>query len=228
MAIDSTIYMEISFNIIYLIFIWVLVILMSKRQSQVVVEKQPIASRLKWGFFLLALGDSGHVGFRVVAYSLGGLEANATLVGIGSLSTGITITLLYMILWDVWRIRFQKPRNVLYYTLLAVGVVRFLLFLPAENQWANVVPPLNWAIYRNIPLIVQGLVAATFILVDAQKQNDGLYKKISYCIFASYVFYMPVIFFVQVVPMLGLLMIPKTIAYMVLAYFAYTGIFRKI
>jgi hypothetical protein len=30
-----------------------------------------------WAFFLLALGDTGHVGFRVAAYALGGMEKTA-------------------------------------------------------------------------------------------------------------------------------------------------------
>jgi hypothetical protein len=45
-----------------------------------------------WAFALLALGDTGHVGFRVVAYALGGLEAHAGLVGLGALSTAYTVT----------------------------------------------------------------------------------------------------------------------------------------
>ncbi len=49
----------------------------------------------------------------------------------------------------------------------------------------------------------------------------------SWCIFASYLFYMPVIFFVQVLPLIGMLMIPKTLAYMALAYVAYKGLFRN-
>jgi hypothetical protein len=227
MADDPTILMEIAFDIFYLTFIWILVILMRKYKNNVETANKPIAKRLFWGFFLLALGDSGHLGFRTAAYFLGGLEANALLVGIGALSTGITITFLYMLIWDVWRLRFSKAKNILYYGLIAVGILRLVLFFPAENQWGNVVPPFDWSLYRNIPLMVQGLVAAAFILIDARKQQDKLYKNMSWCIFASYLFYLPVIFFVQEFPLIGMLMIPKTLAYMALAYVAYKGLFRK-
>ncbi|OLS15881.1 MAG: hypothetical protein RBG13Loki_0490 [Promethearchaeota archaeon CR_4] len=225
MADDPMIVMEIGFNIFYLTFIWILVVLMGKQVGKVEVVNHPIARRFFWGFLLLASGDSGHLGFRIIAYAYGGLEVNALLVGIGALSTGITITFLYMLIWDVWRLRFGKTKNFLYYSLLAVGILRLILFFPAENQWGNVVPPFEWSLYRNIPLMVQGLVAAIFILIDARRQQDSLYKKVSFCILCSYIFYTPVIFLVQVFPLTGMLMIPKTLAYMALAYVVYKGFF---
>jgi len=45
---------------------------------------------VKWGNFyvgfrLLALVSTGHVGLRVLAYALGGLEKNALLIGVGAI-----------------------------------------------------------------------------------------------------------------------------------------------
>jgi len=73
-------WVEVIFNVTYLIIIWTLVAMMARRQAAVAPADRPVAKRLMWAFALLALGDTGHVGFRVVAYALGGLEANPALV----------------------------------------------------------------------------------------------------------------------------------------------------
>jgi hypothetical protein len=46
------------------------------------------------------------------------------------------------------------------------------------------------------------------------------------CILVSYGFYIPVILFVQVVPVIGMLMIPKTLAYVAIALIAYQSLYR--
>ncbi|MHA2073603.1 MAG: hypothetical protein ACW97X_03215, partial [Candidatus Hodarchaeales archaeon] len=92
---DPQILMEISFNLIYLAFIWLFVVLMTIKIRNFVQKDRITAQRFRLAFFLLALGDTGHVGFRVMAYFSGGLDSNATLVGLGALSTSITITFFY-------------------------------------------------------------------------------------------------------------------------------------
>ncbi|MHA2317716.1 MAG: hypothetical protein ACXAC6_08205, partial [Candidatus Hodarchaeales archaeon] len=65
--------MEISFNLVYLAFIWIIVLLMTMKREQVTSENKSISQRFLLALFLLALGDTGHVGFRIVAYLNGGL-----------------------------------------------------------------------------------------------------------------------------------------------------------
>ena len=80
---------EVIFNLSYLIVVWTLVIMMARRQARVHPDQLSLAKRVMWAFALLALGDTGHVGFRVLAYANGGLEGNPTLVGLGALATAI-------------------------------------------------------------------------------------------------------------------------------------------
>ena len=101
MELSITDLMEISFNIVYLIIIYIFVILMTIRLD--ITREKNITKRFVLAFFLLALGDTGHVGFRVIAFLNGGLENNSLLVGFGALSTAITITIFYLILLDIWR-----------------------------------------------------------------------------------------------------------------------------
>lgn len=225
MANDNFILMEIPFNIIYLIFIWTLVFLMIKNRTNVNKTEISIGRTYLFGFFLLALGDTGHVGFRVIAYLAGGLEANSLLVGLGALSTAITITFLYMLILEAWRLTFNTDRNPIYYFLILMGLIRLVLFIFPQNEWGNVVPPYTWSIARNIPLMIQGLGVGILLALEGKKNKNSLAIKLAICIFVSYAFYMPVIFLVQVFPLVGMFMIPKTIAYMAMAWFVYKEVF---
>ncbi|MCA9975478.1 MAG: hypothetical protein KC413_06995, partial [Anaerolineales bacterium] len=192
----------------------------------------------RWMFFLLALGDTGHVGFRVWAYALGGLEQTIPLfgravglVGLGALATSITVTLFYVLVLVIWHERFNQPYGWFGGLLFAAAAIRFLIMLSPNNEWNSVVPPQPWSLYRNLPLMVQGLGAAYLILRDAtigdgRAARDRTFTWVGLMILTSYAFYMPVIFLVQQYPLVGMLMIPKTMAYMAIAVIAYLNLFR--
>ncbi len=227
-------WVEVLFNIGYLIAVWALVIMMARRQNIVAPENRAVAQRVMWAFALLALGDTGHVGFRVIAYALGGLETQSIVlglplswVGLGALATAITVTFFYMLIVDVWRLRYHKPLGLAGWFLLATGVFRLIIMLFPQNEWSNVVPPQPWGLIRNVPLIIQGLGVMVLILRDAYRTNDQPFKWIGWCILASYAFYTPVILWVQQAPMLGMLMIPKTLAYVAIAVIAYRALYPR-
>ena len=66
-------WVEISFNIAYLVGVFVLIVAMIRRQPTVATEDQPLTRRFIWAFVLLASGDVEHVGLRVLAYAMGEL-----------------------------------------------------------------------------------------------------------------------------------------------------------
>jgi hypothetical protein len=227
-------WVEIIFNIGYLIAVWTIVILMALRQDRVAPENRAVAKRVMWAFALLALGDTGHVGFRVLAYSIGGLEAQPivlgvpiSLVGLGALATAITVTFFYMLMIDIWHLGFNKPLGGAGWFLLAMGAFRLIIMLFPQNEWSAVVPPQPWGLIRNLPLMIMGLGVMALILRDAYRANDRPFKWIGWCILASYAFYTPVILFVAQVPMLGMLMIPKTLAYIAVAVIAYRALYAQ-
>jgi hypothetical protein len=226
---------EILFNIAYLVAVWGLVIAMQRNQQRVKPTDLAVAQRIKWAFALLALGDTGHVGFRIIAYALGGLEAKpvvlgvpVSLVGIGALATAITVTLFYMLLVDVWRRRFGRDLGWFGWFLLAAGVVRLGVMAFPQNQWDQVVAPYNWSLARNALLTVQGLGVMVLILRDAATRHDKSFTWIGVMIALSFTFYAPVILWVAQVPMLGMLMIPKTCAYLGVAIIAYRTFYSQV
>ena len=226
-------YSELGFNVLYLAFIWWIVIKMFLNQNSVLREDKRIARYFYYAFLLLAIGDTGHVGFRVIAYAMGGLEStvnilgyNLPLVGAGALSTAITITVFYMFIVAIWKLRFKEKTVGPYLSFQVIAVARLVLMCFPQNEWANVVPPEEWSIYRNIPLMIVGLGVASHLLLSNRKEKDRFYRNLALLIFASYLFYMPVVFYIQEIPMLGMLMIPKTIAYVLMAYMAYRKFFN--
>ena len=219
MELSTTDLMEISFNIVYLIIIYIFVIFMTSRLDT--SQEKNITKRFLLAFFLLALGDTGHVGFRVIAFLNGGLENNSLLVGFGALSTAITITFFYLILLDIWCIEFKKPKDSIYYGLIIVGIIRFAIMAFPQNDWGRVVPIFEWSLLRNIPLMIIGLTVAYFMIRDGLKERDYRYRNFGIWILVSFLFYLPVILFVQIVPIIGMLMIPKTIAYLVMAWLSF-------
>jgi hypothetical protein len=218
---------EVLFNVTYLIVIWTLVIMMARRLPQVAPANRAVAKRLMWAFALLALGDTGHVGFRVVAYALGGLEAHPALVGLGALSTAYTVTLFYMLMLDIWRLRYHKALGVFGWILLAAGAVRLVLMLFPQNQWEQIVAPYGWSLLRNSLLVVQGVGVMVLIMRDAIRTGDTPFKWIGIMIGLSYAFYAPVILWSAQAPMLGMLMIPKTCAYVAIAIIGYKALFAE-
>lgn len=225
-------WVEILFNLAYLVVVWGLVVAMRQRRTIVAPTDRRVANLVLWAFALLALGDTGHVGFRVLAYAQGGLEARPTflgqqlgLVGLGALATAVTVTFFYVLMLEMWRVRFNRPYGWFGYLLLVAAVARLLVMTLPDNEWNNVVPPQPWSTYRNLPLMLQGLGVAFLILRDARATHDRTFIWIGVMILVSYACYIPVIFLVQQVPIIGMLMIPKTIAYLVIAFLAYQNLY---
>ncbi len=233
MSESMQIWMESIFNIAYLIAIWWLVWRMYTRQPRLPAGRRQQTKPFLWAFTLLAIGDTGHVGFRVLAFSLGGLDQTVRifgrqygLVGAGALSTAITITFFYMLLLVAWSRRFAEPYDWFTYLLLLAGFARLGYMALPVNQWGSPVPPQPYSLYRNLFLVVQGLGVAYLILKDAAREKDRTYLWVGICILISFAFYLPVILFVQQVPLIGMLMIPKTLAYVAIAAIVYRNLFK--
>jgi hypothetical protein len=227
-------WVEILFNVAYLVTICILVIAMVRRQRNVSLGDQPLTRSFIWAFGLLGLGDLGHVGFRVLAYALGDLSATITLfgreiglVGLGALSTATTVTFFYALMLVVWHKRFKKPYGWLGALLFAAAAVRLVIMTFPQNQWNQTVPPWGWSMARNAPLVLQGLGVTYLILRDAARQRDRTFTRIGWMIIASFAVYTPVILFIQRAPMLGMLMIPKTVAYVAIAWVGLGALFPR-
>ncbi len=225
---------ESIFNVTYLLAVWYFVYLMTKAMDTVEPQDRRTAGLVRMAFILLAAGDTGHVGLRVVAHLLGGKETQVvflgtpmSLIGLGTLATAYTVTLFYMLFVYVWLARYQQRANWFTNTLLAAGVLRLVFMALPANEWGSLLPPQPISLYRNLPLILQGLGVMGLILYSAYQTRDTSFQWIGWMIAISYAFYIPVILFAHRLPLVGLLMIPKTCAYLVVAWIAYKGLWRR-
>ena len=226
-------WVEIVFNLGYLVVIYWLVWRMTRKQSALSPQQRRQTHPFIWAFFLLALGDTGHVGFRVLAYAMGGLEKSVNifgyevgLVGAGALSTAITVTFFYILILVVWSRRFGKPLGWFGILLVVAGIARLVYMMLPVNSWNSIVPPQPYSFYRNSFLVIQGLGVAALIFRDSIVQSDRTFLWIGVCILLSYAFYIPVILYVQTIPVIGMLMIPKTLAYVAIAVIGNQKLFQ--
>ncbi len=210
--------MEVGFMMVYLIYILIVVIIMMKRKSSLTSEKRPVALRVLFGFISLLIGDIGHVGAEL--YNFVSTDQNTAISGIGRLIEAIGIIFLFMFWLDAWRLEYSHSKNIIYYFLLITGIAGLIIFIFPYNEWISNSPEQYWLIIRNIPWSIQGIGVSLLIVNDSRKNDDKLMKKIGICILTSYLFYLPVIFFGHVFPMLGMLMIVGTILFMVWEFYS--------
>lgn len=220
-------YVEVGFNVLYLIVVWTMNGIMSAQLKGVSQEDRKIANLFRWAFVLLALGDTGHVGFRVAAYAMGGLEQNSGLVGVGALATAITVTFFYVVMLYIWKERFRGNFGPLEYALLATVPVRLIVMAFPQNDWGASVPPAFWGLFRNLFLVILGVGVLYLYLRDSVKTKDRLFRWMGYCVLFSYLFYTPVILFSRDIPIIGMLMIPKTVMYVAIQFLAYFGLWPQ-
>jgi hypothetical protein len=227
MSDEMRMYVEVGFNVLYLIVVWTMNGIMSAQMNKVPQENRKLANMFRWAFVLLAVGDTGHVGFRVLAYAMGGLEKNSMLLGVGALATAVTVTFFYVVMLYIWKERYQGKFGLLEYSLLATVPVRLIVMAFPQNDWGNSIPPVFWSLLRNLFLVILGVGVLYLYLRDSVRTHDRLFRWMGYCVLFSYLFYTPVILFSRDIPIIGMLMIPKTVMYVAIQFLAYYSLWPR-
>lgn len=124
------------------------------------------------------------------------------------------MTIFYVILYYVWRIRYGiREKKGITAAVYGLAALRILLCLFPQNQWLSAEAPLSWGIYRNIPFALLGLLIILLFYKSAKENQDTEFKYMWLTIVLSFGFYIPVVLWADAIPMIGMLMIPKTCAY---------------
>lgn len=163
---------------------------------------------------VLGLGDSFHLVPRMIALCTTGLDQYTAALGIGKFITSITMTFFYLLLYYVWRIRYNiKGKAGLTLCFYLLAAVRIILCLFPQNAWTSAEAPLSWGIYRNIPFALIGVLIIVLFYQYAKEREDKSFRFMWLTIVLSFGFYLPVVLWADVNPFIGMLMIPKTCAY---------------
>ena len=177
---------------------------------------------------VLVAGDAFHLVPRALALCTTGLEHYTAALGIGKLITSVTMTIFYVLLYYVWRLRYQvQGRKGLTAAVYGLAGLRILLCLLPQNQWLSAEAPLSWGIYRNIPFALLGLLVILLFYRSAKEQKDRAFRWMWLTIVLSFGFYIPVVLWADAVPMIGMLMIPKTCAYVWTVLIGYSAMKRE-
>ena len=201
--------METLFDVVYLTTVTLLGITMIRKNKGNL-------QYLLFGIMAVTLGagDAFHLVTRAYALCTTGLQDFAVALGIGKLITSITMTLFYVLLYYVWRIRYKiNGKNGLTVTMYVLAALRVALCLFPQNDWTSAEAPLSWAIYRNLPFAAMGLIVIVLFFTEARKHNDHAYRFMWLTIVLSFGFYLPVVLWADTISWVGMLMIPKTCAY---------------
>ena len=215
--------METLFDTVYLISVITIGIVMIRRCKE---ERQ--FRLFGWMAVVLGAGDAFHLVPRALALCTTGLEHYTAALGIGKLITSVTMTIFYVLLYYVWRLRYQvQGRKGLTAAVYGLAGLRILLCLLPQNQWLSAEAPLSWGIYRNIPFALLGLLVILLFYRSAKEQKDRAFRWMWLTIVLSFGFYIPVVLWADAVPMIGMLMIPKTCAYVWTVLIGYSAMKRE-
>lgn len=208
------------FNLIEVYFDLIYLLLMTGFGLALLLEKGKKAKLLAAMALLLASGDACHLLPRVYGHlSPAGLAGNQFYLSYGQMITGITMSVFYLLYFYYYRAaggKSTKGRQLLLYGLLAIRIV--LVLLPA-NHWGGE-SPYAMAIARNIPFLFMGIALVAWTYADGEIPG---FKRASYLIAASFFFYVLVVIFSPFIPVVGALMLPKTICYIMLV----NGLYEK-
>ena len=171
---------------------------------------------------VLGVGDAFHLVPRAVALCTSGLDQFPVVLGIGKFVTSITMTVFYVILYFVWRVRYDiQGKDRLTATVFGLAALRIALCLFSQNAWTSAQAPLSWGIYRNIPFTLLGILIIFLFYREARAHKDEPFRYMWLTIVLSFGFYLPVVLFADRMPMIGMLMIPKTCAYVWTGWIGY-------
>ena len=200
-------YGESAFDILYLLFAVIAGVFLIVRSKTKVGKAMGIAT------VVLGFGDSFHLIPRVLNYFV---DSDLTVaLGVGKLITSMTMTVFYIILYYVWIVRYKEKYNLtLSVVITGLGLVRVVLCAFPQNGWFDNSNNLVWSIVRNVPFVILGAIVC-LLFFKKRKEDKWLYPVWIY-ILLSFAFYIPVAVGASFVPILGMLMLPKTICYILM------------
>lgn len=169
--------------------------------------------------FFLGFGDAFHLIPRILALNSDTPLDYTVMLGFGKLVTSITMTVFYIYFYLTLRNEKlcceSKPIDRLVWVL---AITRFLLILLPQNGWITENPSLLFGVLRNVPFVMLGILIMGILFLHYRSSNDKTSGLQALLVFLSYLFYIPVVLFASSVSWVGLLMIPKTVCYLVLVY----------
>ena len=170
-----------------------------------------------YGILTLALcgGDSFHLVPRIKRAVWGSNERIKKQLGIGLQVSSITMTAFYIILMYIWKFTFPeyKVPVIIEAIIWISAIVRMVICLFPQNNWCTEEGNRTLSVIRNAVFAVTGIGVILLYLISGNAYGYHMTRMVA-AILISFGCYIPVTLFSKTKPRVGLLMIPKTCAYM--------------
>ncbi len=213
-------YGEITLSSIYLLFLIIsgIVLLINNKKSKT-IKLMGLAA------LILGLGDSVHLVPRCLAYFL---PNNLDLyLGVGKLVTSITMTIFYIVVLYILKEISHKKYNAETVVIYLLAICRIVLCALPENNWLTNKSPFIYEIIRNVPFLFIGIIMIKLLI---NNRKIPYFKFLWLFVLLSFGFYTATIIGAHYIELLGVLMIPKTICYLliVLSFDCYSSTILRI
>ena len=202
-------YGESAFDIIYLLFaVCAGIFILCRRKDR-------IGKLMGFATLILGCGDAFHLVPRVLNYFV---DSDYTAwLGIGKFVTSVTMTVFYVLMYRLWLESYGKRENkALSVSVYALSAVRAILCLLPQNRWLENESSVIWGIIRNVPFVALGAIIV-WLFFKSRKEMRA-FGFVWLLVALSFAFYIPVAVAAPLVPILGMLMLPKTVCYMILIW----------
>jgi len=202
-------YGESAFDILYLVFAIVMGCMILRRRRDSVGRLMGTAT------LILGCGDAFHLVPRVLYY-FADSDFTAAL-GIGKLVTSLTMTVFYVLMYRLWlKLYREKEDRKLTLGVYALAILRGILCAFPQNGWLENSSGWVWGLIRNVPFVALGCLIV--VLYWRRREELPRFRFVWLLVTLSFLFYIPVAVGAGLVPILGMLMLPKTICYMALIW----------
>ena len=161
---------------------------------------------------VLGIGDSFHLVPRIIKNIKGNSKKVTWWMNLGLLVTSITMTIFYVLLFYIWKIQINRDMPIVLDCFIwLLAIVRIIMCLLPTNNWFTGGNK-KMSFMRNYVFLNLGLLEVIlFILL-----GGGYGITMAICILLSFAFYIPVTLYAKDNPKIGMLMIPKTIMYIIM------------
>ncbi|MBQ7655898.1 MAG: hypothetical protein IJS41_05265 [Clostridia bacterium] len=200
-------YGESAFDVLYLLFAIAAGCVILRRAGSKTEKQMGLAA------LILGCGDAFHLVPRVLNYFV---EADWTAaLGVGKLVTSITMTVFYVLLYYIWLGYYHEAGSgKLAAAVWGLAVLRVILCLFPQNGWLENSSDVTWGIIRNVPFVMLGAIICC--LYYQKRSADRCFRFLWIYILLSFLFYIPVAVAAGFLPILGMLMLPKTVCYILM------------
>lgn len=162
----------------------------------------------------LCFGDAFHLVPRVLRAVKGSSEKMERQLGIGLQISSITMTVFYILLLYIWKQTFyEMTAPVMLEILIWVSAaVRIAVCMLPQNNWCDEEGNRKLSVIRNAVFAVTGICVIVLYVMSGNTYGYHM-TRMAAAIVVSFGCYLPVTLLSKKMPKIGMLMIPKTCAY---------------